>query len=73
MRKLRDPDLQAAGLQDGPLPALSGDSQTELTRHVIEATGAEAALVAEEVARVLALGALVADQTVEGTRYRWAE
>jgi radical SAM superfamily enzyme YgiQ (UPF0313 family) len=55
------------------LPALQGDAQAELTRHVIEATAAEPALVAEEVARVLALGALVADQTAEGTRYRWAE
>jgi radical SAM superfamily enzyme YgiQ (UPF0313 family) len=55
------------------LPALQGDAPEELTRHVIEATGAERALVAEEVARVLALGALVADQTAEGTRYRWAE
>jgi len=55
------------------LPALPGDAPEALTRHVIEATGAERALVAEEVVRVLALGALVADQTAEGTRYRWAE
>ncbi len=55
------------------LPALPGDAPEALTRHVIEATGAERALVAEEVVRVLALGALVADQTPEGTRYRWAE
>jgi radical SAM superfamily enzyme YgiQ (UPF0313 family) len=55
------------------LPALPGDAPEALTRHVIEATGAERALVAEEVVRVLALGALVADQTADGTRYRWAE
>ncbi len=55
------------------LPALHGDAQAELTRHVIEATAAEPALVAEEVARVLALGALVSDQTAEGVRYRWSE
>ena len=55
------------------LPALPGDAPEALTRHVIEATGAERALVAEEVVRVLALGALVADRTADGTRYRWAE
>ena len=55
------------------LPALRGDAPAELTRHVIEATGAQPAIVAEEVARVLALGALVSDATAEGVRYRWAE
>jgi hypothetical protein len=55
------------------LPALHGDAPAELTRHIIEAKGVSAPIVAEEVARVLALGALVADQTAEGVQYRWAE
>ena len=55
------------------LPAMQGNAPEQLTQHVIQATGAERALVAEEIARVLALGALVGDETPEGTRYRWSE
>ena len=52
---------------------MQGNAPEQLTQHVIQATGAERALVAEEIARVLALGALVGDETPEGTRYRWSE
>jgi hypothetical protein len=55
------------------LPALAGDGVRELTRLVTEATGSPAEFVAGEVDSVLALGALVADRTPEGLRYRWAE
>ena len=55
------------------LPALVGDAPGSLKRHVAEATGLEPALVEAEIDRVLGLGALVAEATSEGARYRWAE
>jgi radical SAM superfamily enzyme YgiQ (UPF0313 family) len=55
------------------LPPLGPDPVAALKRHVAEATGARAALVDVELDRVLALGALVADDTPQGARYRWAE
>jgi radical SAM superfamily enzyme YgiQ (UPF0313 family) len=55
------------------LPALRGDATAGLKGHVAQATGAEPAVVAEEVDRVVALGALVGDETPEGVRWRWAD
>ena len=55
------------------LPPLPGDGVAELKRRVSAATGSEAAFVDAELERVLALGALVADATPEGVRWRWAE
>jgi radical SAM superfamily enzyme YgiQ (UPF0313 family) len=55
------------------LPPLGPDPVASLKRHVAEASGARPALVDVELDRVLALGALVADATPEGVRYRWAE
>ena len=55
------------------LPAYGRDPQGELTRAVAEATGVKADFAAEEVARVLALGALVPQPEAGGTRYAWSE
>jgi hypothetical protein len=45
----------------------------ELKRAVVEATGAGAGVVSEEIDRVLALGALLPHQTPEGVSYAWAD
>jgi len=55
------------------LPAFPGDATAGLKQHVAEAGGVDAAFASEEIDRVLALGALVGDQTPEGVRWRWAE
>ena len=55
------------------LPPFRGEAVSQLKAHLAQATGAEPALVHEEVDRVLSLGALVGDSTSEGVRYRWAE
>lgn len=56
------------------LPAFpEAEARTALGRHVAEAAGAPPALAAEEMVRVVSLGALVADRTPEGVRWRWAD
>ncbi len=45
----------------------------ELKRAVVEATGAGARVVSEEIDRVLALGALLPHETPEGVSYAWAD
>lgn len=55
------------------LPVVAGDGIAALKAHVAEAAGVPAAFAADEVDRVLQLGALVGDTTGEGTRFRWAE
>jgi radical SAM superfamily enzyme YgiQ (UPF0313 family) len=55
------------------LPAFQRDPQRELSESVAAATGVEAAVVTEEISRVLALGALVPETTPEGVRYAWSE
>jgi anaerobic magnesium-protoporphyrin IX monomethyl ester cyclase len=55
------------------LPAYRAEPVAELKRAVVEATGATAAVVDEEIDRVLALRALVAEETAEGTRFAWTE
>jgi radical SAM superfamily enzyme YgiQ (UPF0313 family) len=55
------------------MPALPADGVETLCRRVVEATGTEPALAAEEIERVVALGALVADPAPDGVRWRWAE
>jgi radical SAM superfamily enzyme YgiQ (UPF0313 family) len=54
-------------------PAFGADPVAELERAVAEATGSSAALVAEEIDRVLALGALAARTSADGTRFAWTE
>jgi radical SAM superfamily enzyme YgiQ (UPF0313 family) len=55
------------------LPAFTGDGPRELAQAVAAATGASPEVAAEEMARVLALGALVPEQTPAGVRYAWSE
>jgi anaerobic magnesium-protoporphyrin IX monomethyl ester cyclase len=55
------------------MPALPGDGVAALKQHVAVATGVSPELANEEVDRVLALGALVADPAADGVRWRWAE
>jgi radical SAM superfamily enzyme YgiQ (UPF0313 family) len=55
------------------LPPFRGDAVAELKSHVIEATEAAPGVVDEEIDRVLAVGALVAETTSDGVRYRWAD
>jgi radical SAM superfamily enzyme YgiQ (UPF0313 family) len=55
------------------LPPVAGDATAALEQHVVQATGVDAAVVHEELARVLALGALVGEPTAEGTRWRWTD
>jgi radical SAM superfamily enzyme YgiQ (UPF0313 family) len=55
------------------LPPLPGDGVAELKARVAAATGSELPFIDAEIERVLALGALVADATPEGVRWRWAE
>ena len=57
---------------EGLLP-MRGDAVAELKASVAAATGVGRDLVDEEIERVLALGALVADPGAEGVRFRWAE
>jgi radical SAM superfamily enzyme YgiQ (UPF0313 family) len=55
------------------LPAFQRDPEAELAAAVVEATGADAGFVRDEVDRVLALRALVPSATPEGTRFAWSE
>ncbi len=55
------------------LPAFRGDAPRELEQAVAAATGVAADVAAEEMSRVLALGALVGERTSEGVRYAWSE
>jgi radical SAM superfamily enzyme YgiQ (UPF0313 family) len=55
------------------LPAFQRDPVRELVQAVAAATGVEGGFVADEIARVLALGALVPHDTREGVRYAWSE
>jgi radical SAM superfamily enzyme YgiQ (UPF0313 family) len=55
------------------LPAFRSDPQGELARGVAAATGAAPDVVAEEISRVIALGALVPETTPDGVRYAWSE
>jgi radical SAM superfamily enzyme YgiQ (UPF0313 family) len=55
------------------LPAFAGDARAGLARAVADAAGVDPAYAAEEVERVIGLGALVGDETPEGVRWRWAE
>jgi radical SAM superfamily enzyme YgiQ (UPF0313 family) len=52
---------------------VQGDALSQLKSHVSQATGTDPDVVDQEIDRILALGALVADSTDEGVRYRWAE
>jgi hypothetical protein len=54
-------------------PLRSADPVAELRLAVAAATGAAPALVAEEVDRVLALGALAAQPGPDGVRFAWTE
>lgn len=58
---------------DGFAPFRSEDPAAELERAVVEHTGADPALVEEEVGRVLALGALAPQAGPDGVRYAWTE
>jgi len=55
------------------LPAFRGDAPLALGQAVAAATGAAPDVAAEEVSRVIALGALVGEETPEGVRYAWSE
>jgi len=55
------------------LPAYRSDPVGELKRAVAGATATDAAVVGEEIDRVLALGALAGEETPEGTRFAWTE
>jgi anaerobic magnesium-protoporphyrin IX monomethyl ester cyclase len=55
------------------LPPQRGDGVAGLKASVATSAATEAALVDDEIERVLGLGALVADATPEGVLWRWAE
>jgi anaerobic magnesium-protoporphyrin IX monomethyl ester cyclase len=55
------------------LPPQPGDGAAGLRAGVAAATGADPALVGEEIGRVLALGALLPEPGPQGVRWRWAE
>ena len=55
------------------LPAYRQNPVAELKHAVAEGTATDAAVVDEEIDRVLALRALVAQETPEGTRFAWTE
>jgi len=55
------------------LPAFQREPERELADAVAEATGVERAYASDEMARVLALGALVREPTPAGVRFAWAE
>lgn len=64
-------------LLDEVVESLPGFPEAEaragLVAAVAQAAGVEAALAAEEMDRVVALGALVAERTQEGVRWSWAD
>lgn len=55
------------------LPCFPTDALMRLKAHVVQRTGAASQLVDDEIDRVLALGAIVAESTAEGVRYSWAD
>jgi radical SAM superfamily enzyme YgiQ (UPF0313 family) len=55
------------------LPPFQSDPARELEAAVAAATGVEQGVVAEEISRVLALGALVPCTSPDGVRYAWSE
>lgn len=55
------------------LPAFRGDAPRELEQAVAAATGVSGDVAAEEMSRVLALGALVPENTLDGVRFAWSE
>ena len=55
------------------LPPQAGDGVAGLKSSVVRSAESDAALVDDEIERVLGLGALVADATPEGVSWRWAE
>jgi radical SAM superfamily enzyme YgiQ (UPF0313 family) len=55
------------------MPAFRGDAPRELEQAVAAATGVAPDVAAEEMSRVLALGALVGEKTPDGVRYAWSE
>jgi len=55
------------------LPAYRQNPVAELKHAVAEGTATDATVVGEEIDRVLALRALVAQETPEGTRFAWTE
>jgi hypothetical protein len=55
------------------LPAFRGDVNAELAGAIAEAAGVRPEYAREEMDRVLALGALRATETAEGTRFAWTE
>jgi anaerobic magnesium-protoporphyrin IX monomethyl ester cyclase len=55
------------------LPAYCAEPVAELKRALAQATDTDAAVVSEEIDRVLALGALVPESMAAGTRFVWTE
>jgi radical SAM superfamily enzyme YgiQ (UPF0313 family) len=55
------------------LPAFGANPVADLKAAVVQATANPPERVSEEIDRVLALGALTARRTSEGTRFTWAE
>ncbi len=55
------------------LPAFRGDANAQLASAIAAAAGVRPEYAREEMDRVLALGALRASETAEGTRFAWTE
>jgi hypothetical protein len=55
------------------LPAYRGDATAQLAAAIAETTGVRPEFAREETDRVLALGALRAHETENGTRFAWTE
>jgi radical SAM superfamily enzyme YgiQ (UPF0313 family) len=75
LRRLRQQLLWKLLLDDviEGLPAYRADAIGALVAAVAEAAGVKPEFAAPEMARVLELGALVPEQTAEGTRFAWSE
>jgi radical SAM superfamily enzyme YgiQ (UPF0313 family) len=58
---------------EGLRPFAGADPVAELKEAVALATGGDSPLVAQEIDRVLALGALAQEETAQGTRFAWTE
>ena len=75
LRRLRQQLLWKLLLDDviEGLPAFRGDAVAGLVSAVVDAASVKPEFAAAEIDRVLALGALVRQETPRGTRFAWSE
>jgi hypothetical protein len=75
LRRLRQQLLWKLLLDDvvEGFPAFRGDAVAGLVSAVADAASVKPEFAAAELDRVLALGALVREETAQGTRFAWSE